>query len=120
MGIDYSSVLIFGWMIKREKLLDLLDEDQKEDLCVEEYLDEIREKLPKGCYLFYCCPYYDCSSEDNMYYISLMDKEDSDYTLNDLNQLVKDSEAISQIRKFAINLGADDKEPKIFSDISVY
>jgi hypothetical protein len=131
MGIDYDTKLIFGWMIKREKLLDLLDnedqdqsenqeegEDQSRDPM--EYLDEIKEKLPKGCFLTYSSDYYDCPKEEISYYINLVnDDECSWYSLDELNQVIKNID-IEEIREFAVKLGADDKEAMIFAVLNVW
>jgi hypothetical protein len=110
MGIDYDSKLIFGWEIEQEELKTLLDNKDDE---IGEYFDEIQAKLPKGAFLIYSNPYYDCGCESQRYYISLI--KDHGHTLSQLIEVMKDIEAVAQIRKLAVNLGANDNEPMIFS-----
>ena len=137
MGIWYESKLIVGWEIQIEKLNQFLQSHQfkgcgehdiewniqegrkwSEGICSNclEYMDDI--PLPEGFTIERSDPYFDCDPKHRHYFLTLANVAKHKHNINDLiSKLQSIDWNISQ--KLAIQLGADDLPPKVFSTADV-
>ena len=135
MGIQSVPVLIVGWVLSTEKVMDFLIKN-KVGTC-DGYYDDYNpnfvpdkkkinglkegrqcpcgsycwENMPEICKdlnIVFVSPYYDCEPEACNVYLSLLPEKGTDVSMDDIFKLVENKELVERARKLAIELSDDD------------
>lgn len=136
MGIDYDSVLIYGWALNNETL-NHIKCDNVEYLIYEEpeeFIKLIENEFNvnlEGSHLIYTEPMYDCRLRNLNLFISLVPKTKRT-TFEEISKAKENTKLISECKKFIrlleeriikkhdIDIEIIEKEPEIISSYRVY
>ncbi len=132
MGIQIEPVLILGWNISYDKLMKYLKDNNAESCLRKDKNTEWSIKNQCLCGPTFCwsknkefkfqydfvktSPCYDCCDEDCNLYLSILPEFSSQTSLKNLCIGTID---IEDAKKFAILLGAENIEPRIFAEYNI-
>lgn len=122
MGVDNSSKLIVGWNIDYNKFYAYMKENNIES-CGENYQcmcgpECWGENWKHDFVIKTCSPYYDCGYGGDNLYVCLTDEECLSGL--EITELLKNTELITKAKKFAISVGAEDKDLIITSEPHIW